>query len=74
MKPYNIELFSGSPDDANSQVFWRGAMKVLQPKIDDGTLRVVSGQTDIKAAATQGWSGQVAQNRMDTLLAANYTV
>ena len=73
VKPWNIELFSGSPDDANSKVFWRGAMKILQPKIDDGTLRVVSGQTDIKATATQGWSGQNAQNRMDTLLAANYS-
>jgi len=44
-KNFNIELFSGSPDDANSAVFFNGAMKVLQPKIDDGTLKVVSGQT-----------------------------
>ncbi len=69
---YNIELFSGSPDDANSKVFFDGAMKVLQPKIDDGTLTVVSKQTDIKATATQGWLPQNAQTRMDTLLAGNY--
>lgn len=71
--PYNIELFSGSSDDANSAVFFDGAMKVLQPKIDDGTLNVVSGQTDIKQTATAGWLAQNAQTRMDTLLAANYT-
>ena len=35
---YNIELFSGSPDDNNAGVFFDGAMSVLQPKIDDGTL------------------------------------
>ncbi|MDN4598078.1 substrate-binding domain-containing protein [Leifsonia virtsii] len=71
-KTYNIELFSGSPDDANSKVFFDGAMKVLQPKIDDGTLKVVSGETDIKQTATQGWLPANAQTRMDTLLAKSY--
>ncbi len=71
--PWNVELFSGSPDDANSAVFFNGAMKVLQPKIDDGTLKVVSGQTDIQQTATQGWKAENAQSRMDSLLAANYT-
>jgi putative multiple sugar transport system substrate-binding protein len=72
-KTYNIELFSGSSDDANAPVFFNGAMKVLKPKIDDGTLKVVSGQTDIKQTATAGWLAQNAQTRMDTLLAGNYT-
>ncbi|MGO4301918.1 substrate-binding domain-containing protein [Leifsonia sp. RAF41] len=71
-KNFNIELFSGSPDDANSAVFFNGAMKVLQPKIDDGTLKVVSGQTDIKQTSTQGWLPANAQTRMDNLLAKNY--
>jgi putative multiple sugar transport system substrate-binding protein len=69
---YNIELFSGSPDDANSKVFFDGAMKILQPKIDDGTLTVVSKQTDIKQTATQGWLPANAQTRMDNLLAGYY--
>ena len=71
--PYNIELFAGSPDDANSKVFFDGAMKVLQPKIDDGTLKVVSGQKDFTQAVTQGWKAENAQKRMDTLLAGNYS-
>ena len=71
--PYNIELFAGSPDDANAQVFFDGAMKVLQPKIDDGTLKVTSGQKDFNQVVTQGWKAENAQKRMDTLLAANYT-
>ena len=71
--PYNIELFAGSPDDANAQVFFDGAMKVLKPKIDDGTLKVVSGQKDFNQVVTQGWKAENAQKRMDTLLSANYT-
>jgi putative multiple sugar transport system substrate-binding protein len=71
-KNFNVELFSGSPDDANSAVFFNGAMKILQPKIDDGTLKVVSGQTDIKQTSTQGWLPANAQTRMDNLLAKNY--
>jgi len=70
--PYNIELFSGSPDDANSKVFFDGAMSVLQPKIDDGTLKVVSGQTEIAQTATDGWKAENAQRRMDSLLTASY--
>ncbi|MFW5471334.1 substrate-binding domain-containing protein [Knoellia sp. CPCC 206435] len=70
--PYNIELFAGSPDDANAQVFFDGAMSVLKPKIDDGTLKVVSNQTNFNQAVTQGWKAENAQKRMDTLLSASY--
>ncbi|MGN8024674.1 substrate-binding domain-containing protein [Microbacterium sp. 22242] len=71
--PYNIELFSGSADDANSAVFFKGAMDVLEPKIKDGTLKVVSGQTDITQTATDGWKAENAQRRMDAILTANYS-
>jgi putative multiple sugar transport system substrate-binding protein len=71
--PYNIELFAGSPDDANAKVFFNGAMSVLKPKIDDGTLKVVSGQSSFEQAVTQGWKAENAQRRMDTLLSGNYT-
>ena len=70
--PYNIELFSGSSDDANSKVFFDGAMSVLKPKIADGTLVVGSGQTDIKQTATAAWKSENAQSRMDALLTSTY--
>lgn len=70
---YNIELFSGSPDDSNAPVFFEGAMSVLQPKIDDGTLNVVSGQSELAATATQDWLAENAQERMDNLIQGNYT-
>jgi putative multiple sugar transport system substrate-binding protein len=72
-KTYNIELFSGANTDPNAKVFFDGAMKVLQPKIDDGTLKVVSGQTAIGQTQTTGWLAANAQTRMDTLLAGNYS-
>ena len=71
--PYNIELFAGSPDDNNAKVFFDGAMDVLKPKIDDGTLNIVSGQNTFEQAVTQGWKAENAQKRMDTLLAGSYT-
>ena len=37
-KPWNVELFGGSPDDNNAFFFYDGAMSVLQPLIDDGTI------------------------------------
>lgn len=71
--PYNIELFAGSPDDTNSFYFYSGAMDVLQPLIDDGTVVVPSGQTAQADIGTLRWDGAVAQSRMDAILAANYT-
>ncbi|MGO2754932.1 MULTISPECIES: substrate-binding domain-containing protein [Brachybacterium] len=71
--PYNIELFGGGPADPNAPNFFQGAMSVLQPKIDDGTVVVLSGQTDFQQAATQDWDNGKAQSRMDSILAANYS-
>ena len=70
--PWNIELIAGSPDDANSQVFFDGAMSVLKPRIADGTLIVRSGQVTFAQTATQGWKAENAQKRMDTILAGTY--
>jgi len=71
--PFNIELFAGSLDDNNAFFFFDGAMEVLQPLIDDGTLVVQSGQTDIEQVATLRWDGETAQSRMEDLLTANYS-
>ncbi|GAD32670.1 sugar ABC transporter substrate-binding protein [Microbacterium sp. TS-1] len=71
--PFNIELFAGSLDDNNAFFFWDGAMEVLEPLIEDGTLVVKSGQTDIEQAATLRWDGETAQSRMEDILTANYS-
>ncbi|WP_433472407.1 substrate-binding domain-containing protein [Spirillospora sp. CA-142024] len=71
--PWTIELFSGSPDDNNSAVFFNGAMSVLKPLIDKGEVKVGSGQTNIKQTAIQGWKAEGAQQRMDSLLTSTYS-
>jgi len=71
--PYNVELFGGSPDDNNAYFFYDGAMSVLQPLIDDGTINIVSGQMGMETVGTLRWDGAVAQARMDNLLSAHYT-
>ncbi|MCR5603337.1 MAG: sugar-binding protein [Lachnospiraceae bacterium] len=71
--PYNIELFGGGPADPNAPNFFKGAMSVLQPLIDDGTLTVVSGQTDFTQCATVDWDNAKAQARMDSLLSGFYS-
>ncbi|WP_043498760.1 multiple monosaccharide ABC transporter substrate-binding protein [Georgenia sp. SUBG003] len=71
--PFNVELFAGSLDDNNAHFFWKGAMDTLQPYIDEGTLVVKSGQTDIEQAATLRWSQETAQKRMEDLLTAAYS-
>ncbi|MCR2812256.1 sugar ABC transporter substrate-binding protein [Microbacterium sp. zg.Y1090] len=71
--PFNIELFAGSPDDNNATFFWNGAMDVLEPLMEDGTLVVQSGQTDFEQAATLRWDGETAQSRMENILTADYS-
>jgi len=70
--PFNIELFGGSPDDSNAFFFYDGAMSVLQPHIDAGTLVVRSGQMGMDIVGTLGWAAERAQNRMEDLLTAFY--
>ena len=71
--PFNIELFAGSLDDNNAHFFFKGAMDTLQEYIDDGTLVVKSGQTDIEQVATLRWLQETAQKRMEDLLTSTYS-
>jgi len=71
--PFNIELIAGSPDDANSKPFFECAMNVLQPKIDDGTLKIPSGQTTQQQVGTDGWLAKNVQTRFDAILSGFYT-
>lgn len=71
--PLNIELFAGSLDDNNAHFFFDGAMSILQPYLDDGTLVVKSGQTDIEQVAILRWLQETAQKRMEDVLTSTYS-
>lgn len=71
--PFNIELFGGSPDDNNAYFFYNGAMSVLKPLMDQGVLKVASGQMGMDKVSTLRWDPATAQARMDNLLSAYYT-
>ncbi|MGB8812441.1 MAG: multiple monosaccharide ABC transporter substrate-binding protein [Paracoccaceae bacterium] len=73
VKPFNVELFGGSPDDNNAFFFYNGAMSVLDPLIASGDIVIGSGQMGMDQVGTLRWDGAVAQTRMDNLLSANYT-
>ena len=73
VKPWNVELFGGSPDDNNAFFFYDGAMSVLQPMIDSGAIAVPSGQMGMDKVGTLRWDPATAQSRMDNILSANYT-
>lgn len=72
-KPWNVELFGGSPDDNNAYFFYDGAMSVLQPLIDAGDIVIPSEQMGMDTVGTLRWDGAVAQARMDNILSAFYT-
>jgi len=68
--PATIELFTGSPDDNNINYFFGGAMDVLKPYFDNGTLVCPSGQTSKAQCATLNWSTEAAQARMENLVSS----
>lgn len=70
--PFNMEIFSGSPDDPNAKLFYDGAMNILQPYLDEGKLAVQSGQVSYEQTAILGWDSAKAQARMDNLLSGFY--
>jgi putative multiple sugar transport system substrate-binding protein len=69
--PFYIEFFTGDPGDNNINFFFPGAMSILQPFLNDGTLVSPSGQTEIMQVATLGWSTENAQTRMENLISLN---
>ncbi len=70
--PFTLEIFSGSQDDPNAQLFYNGAMEVLNPYINEGKLVVKSEQVDYATTAIQSWDSAKAQARMDNLLSGYY--
>lgn len=71
-KTFNIEYITGDPGDNNINFFFDGAISVLQPYIDAGTLVCPSGQTEKQTVATANWATDAAQARFENILASYY--
>ncbi len=71
-KTYNLEITAGDPADNNAGYFFNGAMDVLKPYIEKGTLNVPSGQTDFDTVATAQWNTDTALERAQNVLASYY--
>ncbi len=76
--PFNLEPFSGSPDDNNAKFFFSGAWDVLQPYVTSGKLVVPSGKApasddDWASIGIQGWDSAKAQSEMQNRLNSFYT-
>ena len=67
---HSIEFFFGDPTDPLTVFQFQGAMEVLQPYLDDGTLTVRSGQISLEDCATDGTETTAA--RMEDLLSTTY--
>ncbi|MCR5833673.1 MAG: sugar-binding protein [Selenomonadaceae bacterium] len=68
----NAEIFSGSASDSNAEVIYEGLLEVLQPYIDNGQIRIPSGQIAFEETATYLWRKEEAQKRMTNLLNSVY--
>ena len=71
--PYNIEIFAGETEDSNAVSVYQGAMSVLEPLIENGTIVVLSGMTDIDDIATTRGNNQDAILRFENLLKEYYS-
>ena len=81
--PFNIELFTGSPDDNNAKYFFKGAWDLLQPYFEKGVLVSPSqhGQggvtkdftvEDWQKISVMSWKTEQAQKDMESILDSTY--
>ncbi|WEV52304.1 sugar-binding protein [Bifidobacterium sp. ESL0704] len=80
--PFNIELFSGSPDDNNAKYFFKGAWQLLQPYFKSGVLVSPSNHgggvkadfkmSDWQKISVQSWKAEQAQKDMESIIDSTY--
>ncbi|AKV55427.1 xylose ABC transporter periplasmic protein [Bifidobacterium actinocoloniiforme DSM 22766] len=80
--PFNVELFSGSPDDNNAKYFFKGAWQLLQPYFKSGVLVSPSNHgggvnkdfklSDWQKISVQSWKAEQAQKDMESILDSSY--
>ena len=80
--PFNVELFTGSPDDNNAKYFFKGAWDLLQPYFKSGVLVSPSQHgggvnkdfklSDWQKISVQSWKTEQAQKDVESILDSTY--
>ncbi|TCD54064.1 sugar ABC transporter substrate-binding protein [Alloscardovia theropitheci] len=80
--PFNIEVFTGSPDDNNAKYFFKGAWDLLQPYFKSGVLRSISkhgggvdGNFSVdkwQSISVMSWKTAQTQTDMESILDSSY--
>ena len=80
--PFNVELFTGSPDDNNAKYFFKGAWDLLKPYFKSGVLVSPSQHgggvnkdfklSDWQKISVQSWKTEQAQKDMESILDSTY--
>lgn len=82
--PFNIELFTGSPDDNNAKYFFKGAWELLQPYFESGVLVSPSNHGgginkdstvdgNWQKISVMSWKTEQAQKDMESILDSTYS-
>ena len=71
-KPLTVELFMGQPQDPNALRFYEGVMSVLQPKLDSGEIKCLSGRTAFEDVCFSGNGLEAARDLCFDYLSMEY--
>jgi len=71
-RPLTVELLMGQPQYPNALVSYEGAMSVLQPLLDDGSVKCLSGQTRFEDVCFSGDQLENARDLCFDLLSMEY--
>jgi len=69
-KPGAVMLFAGAADDSNSIHYFDGALSKMEPRIKDGSLKIIGGET-FEQCVIRDWLPEIAQAKAEDILAAN---
>lgn len=71
-RSHTVEFFMGAPEDDNAYLRYQGIMSVLQPYLNSGVLRCLSGRTGFEDTCTTQWSDEAARDDCRRYLDKHY--
>ena len=69
---YNLEILAGDPQDNYAFEYYRGAMDVIFPYVENGTINIPSNRIEFEDVAIPAWATETAQSTMENTLSYYY--